>query len=96
VRPAAVVLGFVLGSAAAITFSLVGTVVVFLLLRSEYPQLGAEASALLTSAGLFALLTFAAAVSFYGEIKARAWRHAALVALLLVLMAVAGYHGLLT
>jgi hypothetical protein len=96
VRPTAVVLGFVLGSAAAIAFSLVGTVVVFMLLRSEYPQLGAEISALLTSAGLFALLTLVAAISFYGEIKARVWRHAAVAALLLVLLAVAGYHGLLT
>lgn len=93
-RPAAVILGFVLGSSAAIAFSLFGTVIVFLFLRSEHPQLEAELAPLLTSAGLFAVLTVVAAISFYGQIKARAWRHAALLALLLLLIAVAGYHGL--
>jgi hypothetical protein len=93
-RPAAVVLGFVLGSAAAIAFSLVGTVVVFLVLRAKYPELAAELPVLLTSAALFAVLTLAAAVSFYGQIKARAWRHAAIVILVLVLITVAGYHAL--
>lgn len=93
-RPAAIVLGFVLGSSAAIAFSLVGTVVVFLLLRSRYPDLGAEMSALLTSACLFVVLTAAAAISFYGQVKLRAWRHVAQVVLVLVLIAVAGYHGL--
>ncbi len=71
-RPAVVVLGFVLGSAAAITFALVGTLVVFMVLRSEYPQLEGELVPLLISGGLFSLLTIAAGGSFYGEIK-RAW-----------------------
>lgn len=93
-RPAAVVLGFVLGSSAAIAFSLVGTVIVFLLLRSRYPELAAEMSALVTSAALFVVLTAAAALSFYGQIKLRAWRYAAQAVLLLVLIAVAGYHSL--
>jgi uncharacterized BrkB/YihY/UPF0761 family membrane protein len=93
-RPAAIALGFVLGSAAAITFSLVGSVVVFLLLRSKYPELEAELPALLTSAGLFVVLTLIAAISFYGQIKLRAWRHAAIAALFVVLLTVAGYYGL--
>jgi len=93
-RPSAVALGFVLGSAAAIAFSLIGTVVVFLLLGPKYPELKAELPALLTSAGLFALLTAIAAISFYGQIKGRAWRLAAIVVLSVVLIAVAGYHGL--
>ena len=38
-RPTVVVLGFVLGSAAAITFALAGTAIVFVALRSEYPRL---------------------------------------------------------
>jgi len=93
-RPAAVILGFVLGSSVAIAFSLFGTVIVFLFLQSEHPQLTAELASLLTSAGLFAMLTVVAAFSFYGQIKTRAWRHAAVVVLLLVLITVAGYHGL--
>jgi hypothetical protein len=93
-RPAAVVLGFVLGSAAAIAFSLLGTVVVFLVLESKYPELAAELPALVTSTALFGVLTLSAAISFYSQIKARAWRHAAIVVLVLVLITVAGYHAL--
>jgi hypothetical protein len=93
-RPATVALGFLVGSSAAITFSLVGSVVVFLLLRSKYPELAAELPALITSAGLFVVLTATAGISFYGQIKGRAWRYAALAALLVVLITVAAYHGL--
>ncbi|HEY9182182.1 MAG TPA: hypothetical protein VIQ99_03220 [Gammaproteobacteria bacterium] len=87
-------MGFVLGSAAAIAFSLIGSVAVFLVLKSKYPALEAELPALLTSAGLFVALAVTAAISFYGQVKGRAWRYAAIVALLVVLITVAGYHGL--
>jgi hypothetical protein len=92
-RPAVVVLGFVLGSAAAITFALAGTMIVFVTLRSEYPRLESELGPLLTSAALFSLLTVAAAASFYGELKGRRWRWGALAALLVMLVAVAAYHA---
>jgi hypothetical protein len=94
VRPAVVILGFVLGSAAAITFSLAGTLVVFRLLLSEHPRLEAELSPLAMSALSFAALTAAAGASFYGEIKRRRWRRAAVVAMVLALAAVAVYHAL--
>jgi hypothetical protein len=93
VRPAVVVLGFILGSAAAITFALLGTMVVFVVLRSEHPQLQSELVPLLVSGGLFALLTVAAAGSFYGELKQRGWRWGAWLALCVVLAAVAAYHA---
>lgn len=92
-RPGVVVLGFVLGSAAAITFALVGTTIVFLTLESEYPRLEGELRPLLISVGLFSLLTVAAGTSFYGELRERRWRRAALVALFLVLAAVAAYFA---
>ena len=92
-RPAVVVLGFVLGSAAAITFALAGTTIVFLALRSEYPRLDDELHPLLLSVGLFSLLTGAAGTSFYGELKERRWRRAALVALFVVRVAVAAYYA---
>jgi hypothetical protein len=84
-------LGFILGSAAAITFALVGTAVVFFVLRAEYPQLGAELEPLLISVALFALLTVAAGLSFYAEIKAREWRGFALAVLAAALTFVAYY-----
>jgi Ca2+/Na+ antiporter len=92
-RPAVVVLGFVLGSAAAITFALAGTMIVFVTLRSEYPRLESELASLLASVALFALLTAAAAASFYAELKARRWRRYAQAVLLVMLTAVALYYG---
>jgi hypothetical protein len=92
-RPAVVVLGFVLGSAAAITFALAGTTIVFLALRSDYPRLDDELRPLLISVGLFASLTGAAGASFYGLLKERRWRRAALAALVVVLVAVAAYYA---
>jgi hypothetical protein len=92
-RPAVVVLGFILGSAAAITFALVGTMVVFTVLRSDYPQLEAELVPLLISGGLFSLLTIAAGSAFYGEIKQRAWRWRTWWVLFAVLAVVALYHA---
>jgi hypothetical protein len=93
VRPAVVILGFILGSAAAITFALLGTTVVFLVLRSEYPRLAGELVPLLISAGLFTVLTAVAGGSFYGELKQRRWRTVAWALLLVVLAVVAVYHA---
>ena len=92
-RPAVVILGFVLGSAAAITFALAGTAIVFVTLRSEYPRLDGELRPLLVSLGLFLVLAVAAGGSFYGEIKVRPWRRAAQGALVVMLAAVAAYHA---
>ena len=92
-RPAVVVLGFVMGSAAAITFALAGTTIVFFALRAEYPHLESELRPLLISLGLFTLLTAAAGSSFYGELRERRWRRIALAALLAMLAAVAAYHA---
>jgi uncharacterized transporter YbjL len=93
VRPTVVILGFVLGSAAAITFALAGTMVVFVVLRAEYPRLETELASLAVSLTLFVLLTAAAGSSFYGEIRQRGWRRVALLALLAMLAAVAAYHA---
>jgi hypothetical protein len=93
VRPAVVILGFILGSAAAITFALVGTTIVFVVLRSDYPRLTAELAPLSISVALFALLTAAAAGGFYGEIKGSSWRRGAWVALVAMLVVVAAYFA---
>ena len=92
-RPAVVVLGFVLGSAAAITFALAGTAIVFVTLRPEYPRLESELGPLLVSLGLFSLLSAAAGGSFYAEIKRRAWRRPVLGALLAMLIVVAAFYA---
>jgi hypothetical protein len=86
-------LGFVLGSAAAITFALAGTMVVFVVLRGDYPRLESELASLAVSLTLFALLTAAAGSTFYAEIRQRGWRRSALLALLAMLAIVAAYHA---
>lgn len=81
-RPSVVLLGFALGSAASITFALVGVAVVYAVLGSDYPRLRTEFPTLLSSLGLFVVLTAVAAASFYGQLRTRRWRHLANAALL--------------
>ena len=91
-RPSVVLLGFVLGSTASITFGLFGIVLVFLLLRSEYPQLRGEFPFLVTSLGVFLALTVLAALSFYGQLRETVWRRAPVAALLISLLAVGWWY----
>jgi hypothetical protein len=83
-------LGFILGSAAAITFGLLGVVVVFLVLGGEYPVLQGEFPFLVASLGAFAGLTVLAGLSFYAQLQTRAWRRLA-VGMLLLALAAAGW-----
>ena len=91
-RPSVALLGFVLGSAAAITFGLAGVAVVFVLLKKDYPRLAVELPALLANLAAFMALTAVAALSFYGQIRRHRWRHVAIGALLLGIGALAWMH----
>jgi hypothetical protein len=82
-KPSVVLLGFVLGSVGAITFGLLGVAVVFVWLLPEYPRLASELPALWHSLGMFSGLTCVAGLSFYGQLRVRPWRSAAIAALLL-------------
>jgi hypothetical protein len=87
-KPSVALLGFVLGSAASITFGLIGVVVVFLFLPSETPRVRSELPLLLRSLAVFAALTLLAGLSFYGQLKDASWRRLAIAALLVLLGAV--------
>ncbi len=91
-RPSVVILGFVLGSAAAISFSLAGVVIVFAVLRSDYPRLDAELPALLGSFGIFGALTVVAGFAFYGQLRNTTWRRRAVIALLIGLAAATWFY----
>lgn len=91
-RPSVVLLGFVLGSAAAITFGLGGVAVVFAVLKKDYPRLASELPVLLVNLALFSVLTAIAALSFYGQMQRRRWRYAAHTGLLLGIVVVAWMH----
>jgi hypothetical protein len=66
--------GIVLGSAAAATFSLFATLVVFLFLRDDNPQFRSEMPMLTLYTAASVVLTGVAAISFIGEIRERSWR----------------------
>jgi hypothetical protein len=91
-RPAVVLVGFVLGSAAGITFSLFGVLVVYAVLRSEHPRFAAEIGPLLIHLTLFAVLAIVAAVTFYAELRHLAWRIACRVALMGALTGLVAFY----
>jgi hypothetical protein len=91
-KPSVMLIGFVLGSAAAITFSLSGVAIVFLYLRPDYPRLEGEIQPLLLHLGIFSGLTVLAGLSFYAELKRPPWRMAAAVGLGLGLIAVTAFY----
>jgi hypothetical protein len=73
-QPLAILTGVVLGSAAATTFALGATLVVFLVLAGEHPQFKAELPLLAVYALTFAGLTALAGLSFLGLVRQRPWR----------------------
>jgi hypothetical protein len=91
VRPLTVLTGIILGSAAATTFGLAATLVVFIVLSDEHPQFRSELPLLAVYLAIFLGLTALAGASFIGLARERPWRHwaqAALWATLCILAAV--------
>ena len=74
-RPLTVLTGIVLGSAAATTFGLGATLIVFLVLSGETPQFRDELPLLAGYLAIFVGLTAMAAISFIGLARNRPWRH---------------------
>lgn len=91
-RPSVVLLGFVLGSSVAISFSLTGVAIVFAILRSDYPRLDSEIGALLTHLAIFLVLTAVAGLSFWGALRERRWRWAAFGGLALMLVGIGAFY----
>jgi hypothetical protein len=87
-RPLAVLLGIVMGSAVALCGGLVLTFLVFLLLPEFHDELSGEFVPLLQAIAWAALLAAAAASAFVGEIRDRAWRHLAQVATVVALVGI--------
>jgi len=75
VRPLTVLTGIVLGSAAATTFGLGATLIVFLVLSNETPQFRDELPLLAGYLAIFVGLTAVAGISFIGLARERPWRH---------------------
>jgi hypothetical protein len=85
VRPLAVLIGIVMGSAVSLAVGLLLTWITLLFLPEYAQQLTQERAPLAQAIGIFSLISACAGASFYGEIRERRWRlaaHAATVAAL--------------
>lgn len=89
VRPLTVLTAIVLGSAAATSFGLAATLVVFAFLVDEHPQFRAELPQLAIYLAVILGLTALAALGFIGLAKQRPWRGWAQAALWLTLAGLA-------
>lgn len=88
-RPLAVLLGIVMGSTVSVAIGLAMTLTVFLFLPEYSARIDGEFEPLLRSLAVTVLLAAVAVASFYGELRALAWRRLAQGALVLLLVAVA-------
>ncbi|RPI15224.1 MAG: hypothetical protein EHM60_04875 [Lysobacterales bacterium] len=91
-RPLTVLTGIVLGSAAATTFGLFATLVVFVVLAGENPGFRAELPMLGIYLGVFVALTTVAGISFVGLARERPWRRWAQLVLWGTLAALAAFY----
>jgi hypothetical protein len=87
-RPLAVLLGIIMGSAVALFIGLVLTFLVFLLLPEFHEELSGEFIPLMQAIAWAALLAAAAVAGFLGEIRQRSWRHVAQLATVVALVGI--------
>jgi len=92
VRPLTVLNGIVLGSAAATTFGLGATLIVFLILSGETPRFREEMPLLAGYLAIFVGLTAVAAISFIGQARETPWRRWAQAALWALLAGLAALY----
>jgi hypothetical protein len=85
-KPLAMLIGIVMGSAVSITVALALTLVVFLFLPEYAPRIGEEFPPLLRALAGAALLALVSGASFYGEVRSARWRWAPQTALALLLV----------
>lgn len=86
--PATVLIAIVFGSAAAISFGLVTTSIVFAILRDDYPELARELWPFLRSCVWFVALTGLAGAALYATLKQLHWRVYAQAGMIAGLLAV--------
>jgi hypothetical protein len=85
-RPLAVLIGIVMGSACALCVGLLLTWVTMLFLQADDAgQVVSERAPLGLAIGIFAVLTAVSALSFYGQVRERGWRNRSHLVLLATL-----------
>lgn len=91
-RPIAVLNAIVFGSATAITFGLLGVVVIFLVLKGSNPAMGDEFPALLRSSAVFTVLAAVSGASLLALLKSLKWRWLAQGAMWLVVAGIVALY----
>ena len=84
-RPLTILIGIVMGSTVSLAVGLLGTWIVILFLPQDAERFAPEHAALLRAVAIFTALAAASAFSFYGDLRARAWRLTAHIVSLLLL-----------
>jgi hypothetical protein len=84
-RPLAVLNAIIFGSATAISFGLLGVVVIFLVLKGSNPEMRGEFPALLKSSVVFVALAAVSGASLLAMLKTLKWRWLAQAAMWTVL-----------
>jgi hypothetical protein len=88
-RPLAVLNAIVFGSATAISFGLCGVLVIFLVLKGQYPEMRGEFPSLLKSSAVFLLLAGVSGASLFAALKELRWRWLAQAAMWLIIAGIA-------
>ncbi|HRX90612.1 MAG TPA: hypothetical protein P5528_14325 [Steroidobacteraceae bacterium] len=87
-KPLTVLIGIVMGSLVSTSVALCLTLAVFLLLPEFRERAAHEQGPLLVACALILAAAVSSGYSFYGELRARAWRWWAHFGLLLMLVAI--------
>jgi hypothetical protein len=81
VQPVAALFGIIMGSSVALLVGLMMTLLVFLLLPEFHERLSGEFRPLLAAIAWAMLLTATSVAAFIGQVKGRAWRTPAALAM---------------
>ena len=73
-RPISIINGIVLGTFSSVAFGLLVVLLIFLILRGDFPQLDRELGTLAVGALVFTAATGAAIAAFLGHLQDRSWK----------------------
>jgi len=90
-RPITVLHGIVMGTVGAVAAGLSVVVMLYLMLKADYPRLQAELPELTKATAMFVTLSVFAVLSFYGSLKTKPWRGIAMACLWVTLYLVGAY-----
>ncbi len=91
-RPLAVLIAIVFGSATAISFGLIATGIVFLVLKNDHPELSRELLPLLVSCAWFVGLAGISGGALFATLKQLGWQRYAQLAMVLAIVAVSSVY----